>query len=103
MTKREQEILQLERQINVLTQKLENLKKINEESIDLDESLINFSDFPWSMLFQRAAVRLEIHTVYDLIHTTRKDFLSVKGVGPVTLKEVEEWMAKHGISFLTAE
>lgn len=103
MTRREKEILQLKREISTLNQKLENLEKLNEESIDLDEALINFSDFPWSCAMQSAYCRLKLNTVFDLINTTPEKLLSINGFGISKLKKVEEWMTKHGITFLTAE
>ena len=104
MTKREKEIFQLERQIKELTERLENLKGINEKEIDLYEDLLNFSDFPWSLPWQFGAYKLNIKTAYDLIHSSPKEILAAcYGFGPKKLKQVENWMTKHGLSFLTSE
>lgn len=40
-------------------------------------------------------------TVYDLVHSSPQELLQVKGFGKARLKKVEDWMAKHGLSFIS--
>lgn len=100
MTRREQEIVQLEKQIMELTRRLETLKRLDKKSIDLEEKLVNFSDFPWSFGWQCAAKLCNVVTVFDLIHASPNELLKARGFGKAKLKSVEEWMQKYNLTFV---
>lgn len=98
-----QEILRTEQQLIELKQKLKNLEEAKEKGIPLDEHLCNITDFPlcryslWDLSFKYGII-----TVYDLIQTSPKKLLMCRGIGPVKLKKVEEWMSSHGLTLKTS-
>lgn len=104
MNDREKEILLLEKLIEELTQKLNNVKTYNDEEIFLTRPLRSFSDFPYTKpesTWMRVEKRLNIYTVDDLIHCNPEDFKKVFGMGEVRIKNIENWMKKHNLFFLS--
>ena len=49
----------------------------------------------------RVEKRLNIYTVDDLIHCNPDDFKKVFGMGEVRIKNIENWMKKHNLFFLS--
>ena len=104
MNDREKEILLLEKLIEELTQKLNNVKNYNDEEIFLTRPLRSFSDFPYTKeksIWGRVEKRLNIYTVDDLVHFNPADFKKVYGMGEVRIKNIEDWMKKYNLFFLS--
>lgn len=99
-----QEILRTEQRLIELKQKLKNLEKAKEKGISLDEHLCNIKDFPlcrgslWDLRSKYGII-----TVYDLIQTSSRKLLMCRGIGPVKLKKVEEWISNQGLTINTSE
>lgn len=104
MNDKEKEILLLEQLIDRLTQKLNNIKNCNEDEYFLTRKLRSFPDFPYKKeksTWVRVEKRLNIYTVYDLIHFKPADLKKVFGMGDVRIKNIENWMKKHNLFFLS--
>lgn len=104
MNDKEKEILLLEQLIERLTEKLNNIKNCNEDEFFLTRRLRSFSDFPYTKpesTWMRVEKRLNIYTVDDLIHCNPEDFKKVFGMGEVRIKNIENWMKKHNLFFLS--
>lgn len=90
------EIKQLEERIT----KIESLPEFYENAI-----LFDFEDFPGNRngIVYAPYVYLGaggIRTVYDLVNSSPQKILKIHGVGKVCLKDVMEWMDKHGLTFV---
>ena len=99
MTRKEQEIKRLEREIEILTQKLEELK--SQPEISENSELSSIEDFPLLKGAPAKAFQYKgIITIEDLIYSKPSEILALRGMGIGSLKVLEEWMAKHGLKFL---
>lgn len=102
MTWKEKEIKSLQSQVNKLNERIEKLKNLKDEEIDIELDLLTIPDFPFrnSMVWQMLCQRCEIYTVYDLIHASPKNMLRTSGFGKARLKILEDWMSKYNLTFI---
>lgn len=99
MTLKEKEIERIEREIEILTQRLEELKSQPETSPNIELALIE--DFPFkSGARARTLLHEGICTVEDLVYSNPSYILKIRYIGDSSFKILEEWMSKHDLKFL---
>ena len=73
-----------------------------------DTTLVSCEDFPWGHHWcYKIGDILEIPeysenvTINELIHSSPKQLLKIKGLGKGKLRLIEDWMEKHDLHFLS--
>ena len=75
---------------------------MDDNSIDFTLLIDDFPDFPMNYRLKDALEKAHIKTVYDLIDYSPKNLMKSRGIGPKTIKRIEEWMAIYDIKFLNS-
>lgn len=109
----EKEIQQKERKLNQLQEELLGMKEKLAEYKNIpdsyyDTTLVSCDDFPLEPRWcYKIGDILEIPeysenvTINELIHSSPKQLLKIKGLGKGKLKLIEDWMEKHDLHFLS--
>ena len=100
---KKQELAELQEKISTLKKKLEEYRNISDSYCNT--ILISSEDFPlarhWLYDISKQITFDKYATINDLIHSSPKELLKIRGLGKARLKLIEEWMEKHELHFIS--